>query len=463
MYASLRFPTAPLDEIEYSLTEDILPFPDKCALSEEEKKAALDILGHVCPDETVLAYRGQVAAELLSSPELQRVMGDLSRLGRILPAELPKREADQLRTVARFEAFATEFDEFCKTLQGIVPESDGAKRCLRFLKRYEESFEYKELKHKAGELIRSFGFDRGVALAVGNPAEEGVARLFRNDPSDGVDAAVLRVMQEFGITPPDFPLPPARDYTDTEAAVLTGVIRGKNEHSRRLEEFFALYSACGTEDLLRLCREALGLTVMNRIYQQAVREGYTVCCPLYRPMGFYTEITGLCYTSEDGAVVKADCVTTPLNHITVVCGPDSQAYLDSVAIAHVFASAGGLVFAENAQIAPIDRLERDGREQINTAGLNEHSLCLCARLFDVMLPRQEEAAVREVIRRLSECSVRSVIRICSRSNLAVLEKSMEQGNLPSCALLQAGTDRTLEDLLKRHNLTAEELEGSDRD
>ncbi len=463
MYASLRFPTAPAEEFEYELTEDMLPFLSKCALSEEEQRAAMRFLRRVCPAEEVLAYRGQVGAELLSSPQLQRVFSDLARLGRNFPAGIPQREVDQLRTLARFETFAAEFDEFCKTLQGIIPESDGAKRCLRFLKLYEESFEYKELKHKAMDLIHAFGFDDGVALSVGSPNEEGISRLFRNDPSDGIDASVLRVMKEFDITPPQETVPPPRDYTDTEAAVLTGMIRGKSELGRRMEEFFALYTACGTQDILRLCDEAYCFSVMNKIYTQGCAMGYGVCCPTYLPMGFYTELTDLYYPTEQGDCARADYIASPLNHITLVCGPDSEAYLNSVAMAHVFASAGGLVFAESARISPIDRPERDRKEQINITNLNEHSLCLCAHLFDVMLPRQEEAAVSEVIRQLSERTVRSVVRICSKSNLTALEKQMEKGSLPPCTLLQAGTDRTLEDLLKRHNLTAEELEGNRND
>ena len=47
MYASLRFPTAPAEEFEYELTEDMLPFLSKCALSEEERRAVMRFLRRV--------------------------------------------------------------------------------------------------------------------------------------------------------------------------------------------------------------------------------------------------------------------------------------------------------------------------------------------------------------------------------------------------------------------------------
>ena len=75
-----------------------------------------------------------------------------------------------------------------------------------------------------------------------------------------------------------------------------------------------------------------------------------------------------------------------------------------------------------------------------------------------MLPRQEEAALQEVLRRLTESGARSALRICGKSNLTALEKAAEEGIGFPCTLLTAGTDRTLEELLKRHNLTEESQE-----
>lgn len=455
MYAGLRFPVAPEEETEYGLPEDLLRFLDKIpTLSAEEKKSLAEGLRHPCPDPAVLEYRALLAEELLASPPLQQALSNLARLGRLLPDRIPTREVDALRTVARFESFATLFDEFCKTLQGLIPESEGAKRCLRFLKFYAESFEYRELKHKCAELMASFGFSHGFLCAVGNPDEEGTALLTRPEQKEGLAATVQAVMTRFSVQPADFPQPPQRDYSDTEIALLTGMIRGETAPARRLEDFFAAYIACGTEDLVRLSREAAFFTAMTKVYTEFLRLGGTVCRPLFRAPGYYSDITDLCYFTEEG-MARADFSASPLSPITVVCGPDAAAYLQSVAVAHAVASVGGLVFAQKAEISPCDRLERDEGGKVSAEALSENSLCLCGNLFDTMLPRQEEAAAKAVLLYLSERSTRSVVRITAQSNLAALQKQSEEGTLPPCIFVRAGTDRTLEDLLKRHQKTEE--------
>lgn len=463
MFASLRFPAFAAEELQYDLPADLTETLGKSSLlTPEERSLLAEGLCRTCPDPTVLEYRGCFAEELFSSPDLCRVMTDFGALGRMLPDQRPAREVDALGTVARFEAFAAAFDAFFATLGEIVPESEGAKRCLRFLKRYGESYEYKELKHKGAELVEAFGFGKGGFFTLGKLCAEGTGRVFPANGGEELFDGVLRVTELFGGQLPSFPEGAAREYTDTEAAVLTGMIRGNEGLSLRLKEFLELYLACGTEDFLRLAREASFFVAMNKIYAEGVRRGAAVCRPRYRAPGFYSEITGLCYATAEG-IARGDFVATPLNPVTVVCGPDSAAYLNSVAVAHVFASAGGLIFAEGGEISPCDRMERDEKEQIHTEGLNENSLCLCCNLFDMMLPRQEEAAVKEVLLRLCECTVRSVVRICAQSNLSALQKQMEEGALPPCTLLRAGTDRTLEELLKRHHLTADALEGIDHE
>jgi len=462
MYASLRFPTAPVAESEFPLPTGIGAVFAPFSLREEEISLLLPWLSRSVDAPEVLEYRSRFAEELYGTPALARAFEDLWTLGLRIPSEAPEQEADVLRTVARFEAFASDFDAFRTTLQDLIPESEAGRRAFRFLKRYGESFEYKELKQKACELLRACGFDAGAALAVEDGlGEEGTSHLFRADNTGSMSDNLFRVMEEFSLVPEETPVPPAERYTPTEAAILTGVIRGNGELSRRIGEFMTLYRACGTEDLLRLCREAGFFVTANKLYRKGAELGFPLCRPNFRPAGYYTELKGLSFPSQAAAVGRADFLTTPLNHVTVACGPDAEAYLDGVTLAHLMATAGGLVFAEEADLSPVFRLERGEKDQIRTAGLDEHSLCICGHLFDAMLPRQEEAACTEVLRRLCECKVRSAVRICGKSNLTALQKAMERESVPPCTLLSAGTDRTLEDLLKRHNLTAEELEEND--
>ena len=456
MYASLLFP-APAEDGKILGTDAVDGLLEEQGVSPEDRGILTEYLGRFSPDPAVLQYRAELGAELAASDPLQKIFTAFAALGQEWPA-LGEGELDGLRRLARFERFSREFDAFCKTLGDVIPESEGFRRCFRFLKRYAESYEYKELKRKAAELVEAFSFDEGVCYAVGQPAEEGFARLFRAEDSDGVFALTQAVLREFDLPQKEAPAPLTREYTDVEAAVLMGVIRGSKEITRRMEEFFALSAACGTEDLLRLSREAAFYTALNRLYAEGLRRGYSLCVPRFRPPGFYTQIKGLCYPSEESSAGRADYRSSPMEPVTVLCGPDSEGLLNAVALAHVIGSFGGLIFAEEAELSPIDRLASDREGMISTEGLNEHSLCLCRSLFDSMLPRQEEAAVGEVIRPLAERAVRSVIRIRSKSNLAALQRRIRENTLPPCVLIQAGADRTLEDLLKEHSLTAEELE-----
>lgn len=458
MFASLRFPVAPVEET-------LLPFGadgkvlQSLSLTQEQKDALSVYLCRACPDPSVLEYRSEFAAELLESPDLQALFTDFSAL-----ADLPEPpeamgsqgETVRLRVIARFETFSARFDAFCARLDGVVPESNAAKRCLRFLRSYRDRYEYKELKHKAADLLRTFSFEKGVDCHVGELTGEGTALLLP-PRADGLVDGIERLSEEFGCAS----LPPCtgseRAYTETEAAVLTAVIRADALIARRMEEFFTLYEACGTEDIFRLCEEAAYFTAMNVIYTEGRRAGYPVCRPVLRAPGFYTEIFGLGYPTAQKTVAKADFVTSPLDHVTVVCGPDAIGYLEAVGFAHRAACAGGLVFAERAEISPINRLERDETERLRVEGLTENGLCLCSHLFDAMLPRQEEAAAERVLISLCEKTVRSVLRICSKSNLTALQNCVRDGKIPPCSFLQAGNDRTLEELLLRHRLTADAL------
>lgn len=466
MFISLRFPDgSEYPEIPLSVAptglDDIIK---NLTLSDLQKKTLLHYLPLSCPHPDVLSYRAEFAAEVFSNPDLQRIFRGFSLFSEtgasVLSSEYGTPETDKLQRLTWFETFAKRLDAFRTSLEGISPESAAAKRFFLFLRNYTESFEYLELKTKAAELRRAFAFEYGCTLTVGNPSDpEGVARLRKKTtPPDGVRATADRVLKEFGVDPKPEPNGKPRPYTHTEAAVLTGMIRKDSRLARKLEEFTELYGASGADALMRLSEEALYYISLNEIYRWGHQKGYTVCRPVFRKPGFYGEIFGLNYLDHENTVQKTDYLTSPLNHITVVCGPDGENYLRAVAFAHLCASAGGLIFAEGAEISPVNCLEGDQNERIRTDGLNEAGLCICNRLFDVMLPRQEEAAVSSVIQSLNDRHPRSVIRICSKSNLSVLQKKIDGGRLPPCTLLQLGNDRTLEELLQRHKLTAQCLE-----
>ncbi len=459
MFASLRFPdTTPAEEVvldcQSLFPEELL---SEISFTDPQKQALSAYLPRACANPRILSYRGELAAEILNSPPLEEVFSRFCQLYDTSVPDAGTEETKQLQRVARFEEFSAKFDEFYRSLDGIFPQSSGAKRFFRFCKTYGESFEYRELKSKAAELIQAFGFDRGATLTIGNPTEEGTALLSKQTAVNSILQALEGAEAQFGVDFREESSPIPRPYTPIESAVLTGLLRNNTTIVRRMEEFFVLYEKSKTEEMVRLSREAAFFTAMNKIYRRAMENGYPVCLPTLRPPGFYTEIYGLAYPSTEGTVSKSDYTTSPLNHITVVCGPDSAAYLTAVGFAHLCASTGGLVFAERAEIAPINRMERDREEQLHTDGLDENSLCLCGNLFDAMLPRQEDAAVGEVLRCLGSGTARSVVRICAKSNLAALEKQIKETQLPDCTLLQAGTDRTLEELLQKHNLTVQNL------
>lgn len=459
MFVSLRFPDGKeYSEVPLSNHGIRKKIPESLKLSEDQIHAILRFLPRSCPDPKVLDYRAELAAELVSSPELEGIFRELSELKekQALVRSGGTDEINKLQTVTAFQTFAQRFDRFYKILGTTVPKSAAAKRCFLFCRNYGESFEYKELKTKAAELIRAFGFSYGFSLAVGIPTDEKSLALLRKESStpEGVRFEADRVIAEFGGTPLQGPKSPHRPYSDIEVAVLTGIIRKDPKLTLRLEEFVQSYASANTEEILRLSEEALFFVSINELYKAGRSAGYSLCRPQFRKPGFYSEITGLCYPSQSG-VTASDYIASPLDHVTVVCGPDAESYLNAVGFAHLVASAGGLVFAKEAQISPINHLEYDHKERISTEKLNEDSLCLCGHLFDAMLPRQEDAAVSEVLLRLAEHNTRSVVRICSKSNLNVLQNKIDQKQLPPCTLLQAGTDRTLEELLQRHKLTPE--------
>lgn len=451
MFVSLRFP----DGKEYPETlfsadavRQYLPGPGE--------NAAVDFLRRSCPDPTVLRYRSEFAEELATHPQTAEIFRELAELENTFPAHSSGQteEAKLLRTVAAFEGFVKAFDGLCASLSTISPKSAAARRCFLFFRNYADGFGYKELKSKAGEIARSLGFSYGFTLEAGRIGDGDTPVLLRKEPSEteGVQAFTDRVTAQFGGTPLPDGEPPLREYTDRESAVLTALLRRDPKAAARLKEFAELYAAAGTEDLLRLSREAEGYLAVNEFYTAAKEAGVPLCRPEISEPGYYSEIKGLCYASKEGGFRSFDYEASPMNHVTVVCGPDAKAVVQAVGVAHLCASAGGLTCCDEARISPVSRLERDEKGRLHVENLDEHSLCLCRELFDAMLPRQEEAALHAVLTGLSDRPARTVVRICAKSNLTALQKKIDERLLPPCTLIKAGEDRTLEELLKRHDL-----------
>lgn len=455
MFVSLRFPDGkeyPEALLSTDAVRQSLPGDDKTEASD----AAVDFLRRSCPDPTVLRYRSEFAEELANDPQIAEIFRELDGLKRVFPthASGQTEETKLLRTVAAFETFSGAFDGFCARLSAKSPQSAAARRCFLFCRNYGEGFGYKELKTKAGEISRMLGFAYGFTLEAGRIGDGDTPVLLRKESAEteGVQVFADRVTAQFGGTPLTEQEPPLREYGDTESIVLTALIRRDPKAAARLREFADLYAAAGTEDLLRLSREAEGFLAVNEYYTAAKEAGLPLCRPEISEPGYYSEIKGLRYRSGEEGAVAFDYEASPMNHVTVVCGPDAKAVLEAVGTAHLCASAGGLVFCDEARISPVGRLERDEKGRLCIEDLDEHSLCLCENLFDAMLPRQEEAALNAVLTGLSDRPARTVVRVCAKSNLTALKKKIDERLLPPCTLLKAGEDRTLEELLKRHDL-----------
>lgn len=466
MFVSLRYP----DATEYRLTElpkdtpELIAALDSIDATEQERETLLRFLCEGCTEASVLSYRAQFAEELFANDALTQCLEEFATLRELYEKEKSvtrgQTDAEKLRKLTLFESFSQRFDIFAKKLEGIYPESAAAKRFLMFCRTFSEKFEYKELKIKGAELRRRLDLEQGFLLYSEKPAAKSDVLTLRKGPdvSAGVWKSVEEMKRELGAEPPPKAPERFRPYTDLEAAIITGILRKDPKLNRALDEFLRLYEASGTEDLLKLSVEATCFCLLNRLYRNAQAHGYTATRPTFREPGFYTEIFGLQYPSSEGEVCTADYETSPLNHVTVVFGPDSKSYGAAVLFAHRMAAVGGLVFAKKAELSPTEQWSRDENKELKTENLTEHGFCLCRNLFDGMLPRQEDAAVTEVLKQLAGRNVRSVVRICHKSNLSALEKKAEDGIIPPFTPLQAGQDSTLEELLNRHKLTAQHLE-----
>ncbi len=437
------------------LTES-LPFSFPATLTDGEKAALREGLCRTCPDPEVLAYRAEFAEELTQNPALAQAMEELSRLlsGDSLPrAYNETAETEQLNTVTNFEEFAPKLDRFCANIASITPESAAARRCFLACRTFADGYQYRELKGKAAELRRALGFETGFTLS---PREEGLRLVKEGDETEGVWVWADRLCEELGGTSLAEEESPRRPYTDRESAVLTGIVRKNPKIARLLLEFLALYDAADTENILRLSKEALFYTAMNKIYSAARDKGYPLCRPTFRAPGFYSEITGLAYPTADGSVGVADYISTPLSSATAVWGPDGEGYVLSVAFAHAAASAGGLIFAEEAGISPAGSLEFDQNKTFDLPSVDEHRLCVGLRLFEGMFPRQEEETAGELLLALAQDRPRSVLLLQHKSNLAGLDRRITEGTLPPCTLLQLGEDNTLQEFMLRRKKEEEE-------
>lgn len=460
MFASLRFPGNELCR-ESRLSPGTVPEEIQKILQIPPLQTRIlnEYLFLSCPNPAVLEYRAALGEELRSNLPLQKA---LEAYGTLYLSLEPltgggTEETALFRSALHFERFSRGFDRFCRILPECSAQSEAGRRFLRYCKAVSESFEYRELRVKAGELIRDFGFQKGFTLTVGSPlAEEGTVRLQRNEAApEGLQPTAEALLRQFGgeISKPN---PVSRPYTETETAVLTGILRREPKLLRRLEEFHGRYGESGLKNLFLLGKEAVYYTLMNRLYQRAEEAGLPLCRPSFRNPGFYSEIRDLAYLPPDEPVGRADFVSTPFAPITVVAGPHGEAYGKAVEFAHIAASAGGLLFAREAEIAPVDRIERDTGGEVNADYLTAESLCIALKCFDTLLPRQEEGAVSTLIKALSNRTTGSLIRICSKSNLTLLQKQTEGGQLPRCTLLLLGKDPSLEELLQRHKTPRKE-------
>lgn len=464
-FVSLRFPDSANYPV-WSLPPDPLLKTRLMEAGIKEENAA-QITKHaaqVCPDPNVLSYRAEFAAELFSVPEAEQWFTAFSRFGmKLNPIRKhchPETKIDLL-LLTMFERFTEEFESLTDLSEQVPVESTAARRLFLYCRNLRESVDYREAKIRATEFRQKLGLKYGFSLFAPQKAKSVCLMKKEQTESDGIWQKVCRAEEEFGSSGLPYKVPAPSD-PETERNTLCSLLEKDSKLTHAAELFREAYQAAEIDRVLQLSEEAELACGMNTFYRfHSSRNGYTVTRPIFRAPGFYSELFGLNYTSGNGGTAKADFQTSPLNHITVAFGPDAEAYLSAVRIAHLIASAGGLVFAERAEISPINGLYCDQNGTVSFETADEGSLCLCSHLFDTMLPRQEEAAACAVLRQLSGTNARSLVRICGKSNLSVLQKKSEIGILPPCTALQIGTDYTLEELLKRHRLTPQHLESEE--
>ena len=137
MFASLRFPDGKSYNEIYLPPEEfgLEALLDEVDLTPLQRDTILKYLPLACDDPDVLSYRAELATEVFTSGELQRIFSQFAALGEAsFPIKHPHNstaETDCVRTVTLFEEFSARFEHFRAELEGVVPKSAAAVRFFR--------------------------------------------------------------------------------------------------------------------------------------------------------------------------------------------------------------------------------------------------------------------------------------------------------------------------------------------
>lgn len=208
--------------------------------------------------QQTLAYRREFWEELNRNKEVRHLLYQWANLLRSrLPLKRNHTEESKLyHAVTEFLLFCEDFEEFCQLLAHTVPQSRGAKRCTMVFRNYRESYEYRQWKGIAKDLIASLGWDCGFTLIPHHPQEDQPSRLIQETvfPA-GIRATADRVLVLFGGTPESevFPL---RERTQTEIALISQRMRKDPKLTGRFRQFLQCLSQSDFKEIRRICREA---------------------------------------------------------------------------------------------------------------------------------------------------------------------------------------------------------------
>ena len=457
MFASLFFPEAKnCTEFPISVNPDLFTTTfDTLGFTEEERKDFLDRIHRGSDDPAVLTYRAQLQAEIFASAPLREILEAFSRFcalcSRAREYVTGTTPDDALRMLTLFEGLSGLLGAFLKKLDTFVPESAAAKRLWLFCRAYAASFEYRELKTKAADLRRELCMENGYTLNVGDPLAPARTLTLKKDatPAEGIFALTQRMTESFtGEKEPAEPAP-NRPYTEQEAHLIVRYLQADPKRCRKAEEFAALYLASDTDTLLRLGKEAAFYLSADKYYRHFSVQGLPLCVPSFtQEREFFLE--QLQYSTAAG-MGKTDVALDDNVRLGVVFGPDSAAMTDAVHRAAIMGCWGGLIFAHRARIPLLKELREDKNGNLSSKNLDAGCFCICGHLFDTLLPRQEEVAAEAVINRLAATGAYGWLRICSRNNLDSLRRKCSAKDLPACRITEAGTDYTLDDLLKNRH------------
>lgn len=299
MYASFLYP----EGNEIPVTPDSVPF------SSPNEAYARIFSAHASPQ--TLAYRKEFWEELHRCEEIK---GLLFLWADLLRPRLPLKEkhTDESKTyhaVTEFLLFCEDFEEFCKILSQTVPQSRGAKRCAMVLRNYGESYEYRQLKGIAKDLIHSLGWEYGFTLIPRPAQEELPSRLIQETviPA-GIGETAERVLGLFGGSVEQEPFP-LRERTQTEIALITQRMRKDVKLSGKFRQFVLCLSQSNLKEIRRICgeaalyRAALGeeRTPLRRTSRRAPQQKSS---PAVTP---WTSLEGAAWELEQNPALRSVC------------------------------------------------------------------------------------------------------------------------------------------------------------